>query len=312
MMIGVTGANGFVGRAVVAHLTQKGHRVRSLLRTCSQAAPDRVVVGHIGANTAWSEALQGLDCVVHCAARVHVMNDAAVDPLAAFREVNRDGSLRLAQQAALAGVRRLLFLSTVKVHGESTRPGQAATAADPVNPQDPYSVSKWEAEQALWTEAARTGLEVVIVRPPLVYGPGVQANMERLRRMVARGLPLPLGGITNRRSLVSLDNLVDLIAVCAEHPQAPGHTFLVSDGEDLSTPALVRAMARAMHRPARLLPIPPSWLRLAGHLTGRSAEIDRLMGSLQIDQAATRARLSWAPPVSVDQGLQRWLGKAGS
>lgn len=306
-MIGVTGASGFVGQALVTHLRRQGREVRELVRTAAPGSTGQVAVGDIGGATDWARALEGLACVVHCAARVHVMRESAADPLAAFRQVNVEGTRRLARQAARAGVRRLVFLSTVKVHGESTQPGRPWTATDAAHPQDAYGVSKWEAEQALWAEAADSKLEVVVVRPPLVYGPGVRANMERLRRLVARGIPLPLGGVDNRRSLVSLDNLVDMLACCIDHAHAPGHRFLVSDGQDLSTPDLVRAMASAMNRPARLLPVPAAWLRLAGRLTGRSAEVERLVGSLQVDLGPTRAALGWQPPLTAAQGLHRWI-----
>ncbi len=311
-MIGVTGASGFVGQALAAHLKRQGRQVRELVRVAAPGGTDQVAIGDIGPSTDWARALEGVTCVVHCAARVHVMRESASDPLAAFRQVNVEGTRRLARQAARAGVRRLVFLSTVKIHGESTQPGRPWTATDAAHPQDAYSVSKWEAEQVLWTEAADSKLDVVVVRPPLVYGPGVRANMERLRRLVARGVPLPLGGVNNRRSLVSLDNLVDLLACCIDHPKAPGLPFLISDGQDLSTPELVRAMASAMGRRARLLPVPGAWLRLAGRLTGCSAEVERLVGSLQVDLGPTRTTLGWQPPVTAAQGLQRWIAETSS
>lgn len=308
-MIGVTGANGFVGHALVAHLRSHGHQVRELVRKADSANRDQMSVGDIGAETDWTQALENIDCIVHCAARVHVMRESTSNPLDAFRQVNVEGTRGLARQAAQSGVRRLVFLSTVKVHGESTSPGRPWNANDEARPQDAYSRSKWEAEQSLWNEAAGSGLEVVVVRPPLVYGPGVRANMERLRRWVAQGLPIPLGSVDNRRSLVAVDNLVDLLARCIEHADAPGHSFLVSDGQDLSTPELVCAMASAMGRPARLLPVPPACLRLAGWLTARSAEVERLVGSLVVDPGPTHTTLGWQPPVTVAQGLNRWLGE---
>lgn len=262
-------------------------------------------VGDIGPATDWTTVLNGVDCVVHLAARAHVMDDSAPEPLAAYREVNVAGTRRLAEQAAAAGVRRLVMVSSIKVNGERTAPGAPFLFSDPPAPEDAYGLSKWEAEQALWLVAAETGLEVVVVRPPLVYGPGARGNFQRLLRWVARGLPLPLGAVENRRSLVALDNLVDLLRVCIDHPAATGQTFLVSDGEDLSTPELIRRLAAAMGRKPRLLPVPPALLRLGGWLLGRSGEVARLLGSLQVDIAHTREILGWTPPISVQEGLRR-------
>jgi nucleoside-diphosphate-sugar epimerase len=235
------------------------------------------------------------------------MHETAGDSLAAYRAVNVDGSRRLAEQAAAAGVRRLVFLSSIKVNGEQTALGAPFLRSDTPAPQDAYGVSKSEAEQALWEVSAKTGLEIVVVRPPLVYGPEVKGNLARLLKLVRLGLPLPLGALQNKRSLIGLDNLVDLLIRCVDHPEAAGQTFLVSDGEDLSTPDLIRHMAGAINRSPRLFPVPVSLLRLAGSALGKRAEIDRLVGSLQIDSSHTRRVLGWTSPVRVQEGIRRMV-----
>jgi UDP-glucose 4-epimerase len=249
--------------------------------------------------------LVGITTVVHLAARVHVMRDTEAYPLAAFRVVNVVETLSLARQAAAAGVRRFVFISSVKVNGETTQPGHPFTADDAPAPLDPYGISKMEAEQGLRQIAAETGMEVVIIRPPLVYGPGVKANFSAMMRWLQRGVPLPLGAIDNQRSLVALDNLVDLIITCISHPAAANQTFLVSDGEDVSTSELLRRMGRAMGRPARLLPVPAGLLKLAATLAGRRDMAQRLCGSLQVDIEKTRQLLGWSPPLTLDQGLKK-------
>jgi nucleoside-diphosphate-sugar epimerase len=303
----ITGASGFVGQALCAALGTQGHTVRAACRTNSSQtdAVDCVVIGNIDTSTDWSTALQGIDTVIHLAARVHVMADSAPDPLAEFRKVNVDGTLNLARQASAAGVRRYVFMSSIKVNGESTQPGQAFTEQDAANPQDPYAISKHEAELGLRQIAAETGLAVFIIRPPLVYGPGVKANFAALMRAVQRGWPLPLGAIHNRRSLVALDNLVDFIITCATHPQAANQTFLISDGQDLSTTELVLAMAQAAGVPARLLSVPVWALQAASSLLGKGDAVQRLCGNLQVDISKARQLLGWVPPVSVAQGLLR-------
>ncbi len=302
----VTGANGFVGSAVCRDALAAGQAVRGAVRTPGSLGRDEVTVGAMDGHTDWAEALRGCRAVVHTAARVHVMNESSADPLSEFRRVNVEGTLNLARQAAAAGVQRFVFVSSVKVNGEGTEAGNAYAASDPPAPQDAYGISKAEAEQGLHRIASDTGLEVVVVRPPLVYGPGVKANFRSLMLAVARGWPLPLGSVTgNRRSLVALDNLADLLLTCAEHPAAAGQTFLVSDGEDLSTADLLRRMGRALSRPARLLPCPPAWLQMGASLVGKPAIAQRLLGNLQVDIAHTRATLDWTPPVGVDEGLRR-------
>ncbi len=298
----VTGAGGFVGGHLVRAMTARGMAVRSALRAPIAAGERTVVVGDIGPATDWSRALEGVDTVAHLAARVHVMRDAVADPLEAFRLVNVEGTRRLASQAALAGVRRLVFLSSVKVNGEGTS-AHAFTERDPPHPEDPYGISKREAEDALREISAATGLEVVIVRPPLVYGPGVKANFLRLMRWVDRGIPLPFASVSNRRSLVYVSNLAAAIVRSLEHPAAAGETFLVDDGEPVSTARLLREMGVALGRPARLLPVPPALLRAVATLAGRGADASRLLGDLVVDGSRVRQTLGWQPPFTQQEGL---------
>lgn len=314
MTVVVTGANGFVGTHLCQALQQRGMAYRAVVRSASASAPTpfTVCLPSIDAHTDWTQVLQGASTVIHLAARVHQLNDSSADPLQAFRETNLHSTVQLARSAQLAGVRRFIFVSTVKVLGEQTTPGRPFRASDPVQPQDAYATSKHEAEQALITLTAGSPMELVIVRPPLVYGPGVRANFASLVRAVARGLPLPLGSVHNQRSLVGIDNLVDLLLLCTHHPQAAGQTLLVSDGQDMSTAELVQQIAAALGRPARLLPVPTSWLRFAGKLTGREAAIQRLCSSLQVDISATCQQLGWTPPVSVAEGLRRAVVSPGA
>ena len=310
MLIAVTGASGFIGRALVKALSARGLPLRGLVRarnslSCfSDTNVENFIVGDIHAGTDWSPGLSDVDCVIHCAARAHIMRETASNALAAYRAVNVAGTRHLAEQAAALGVKRIVYLSSVKVNGENTEAGARFAHNDKPMPEDAYGVSKWEAEQALREVSARTGLEVVIVRPPLVYGPGVKGNFRRLLRLAASGAPLPLGAVRNQRSLAGLDNLVDLLIRCVDHSAAAGQTFLISDDHDLSTPALIRGLRRALGKSPRLLPVPPSVLRLAGSITGRAAEVERLIGSLQVDITHTREVLGWTPPVSVDEGLR--------
>lgn len=299
----ITGASGFVGRAVGGVLLKRN--VLITLGVRSQVAANSIAIGMIDGATNWSVALQQCHVVVHLAARVHVMHDTETDPLAAFRAVNVQGTLNLARQAAAAGVKRFVFISSVKVNGEVTSPGRPFTPDDIAAPQDAYGISKMEAEQGLRQIAADTGMEVVIIRPPLVYGPGVKANFAALMRAVQRGWPLPLGAVYNQRSLVALDNLVDFIITCTTHPLAANQTFLVSDGQDLSTTRLIREMAQAAGVPARLLPVPVPWLRVAARVLGKADSVDRLCCNLQVDISKARTLLGWMPPVSVTEGLRR-------
>jgi len=307
MTILVTGANGMVGGRLSQWLRHHGKSVRTAVRSfeSSAALGQQLAVGWIDQTTDWHRALLGVQVVVHCAARVHVMQDNVADPLTAFRSVNVQGTLNLARQAAAAGVKRFVFISSVKVNGESTEAGRAFTESHPPDPQDAYGVSKHEAEQCLRQLAADTGMEVVIIRPPLVYGPGVKANFATLMRAVQRGWPLPLGAVHNQRSLVALDNLADFIVTCIIHPKAADQTFLVSDGQDLSTTELIRGMARSAGVSARLLPVPVWALQAAGTLLGKGEVVQRLCGNLQVDSSKARNLLGWMPPVSVDEGLRR-------
>jgi nucleoside-diphosphate-sugar epimerase len=303
----ITGATGFVGKAVCEQAVHHGLSVNGALRIRVEVPSciEPFVVGEINGLTGWGNALRDVNVIVHLAARVHVMHDTEADPLTAFRAVNVDGTLNLARQAAVAGVKRFVFVSSVKVNGESTLPGRAFTEADAPNPKDAYGQSKHEAEQGLRQLSADTGMEVVIIRPPLVYGPGVKANFAALMRTVQRGWPLPLGAIHNHRSLVALDNLVDFIVTCITHPQAANQTFLVSDGQDLSTTELVRGMAQAAGVPARLLPVPVWALQAGASLLGKGDAVQRLCGNLQVDISKARSLLGWVPPVSVEEGLRR-------
>jgi UDP-glucose 4-epimerase len=261
-------------------------------------------VGDLG-RANWSTALCGVDAVVHLAARVHVMSELSPDALRQYRDANVLGTVQLAKAAADAGVRRFLYVSSIKVNGEATIPGKPFTVNDLPEPKDPYGVSKLEAEMALRDLVAGTNMELVIIRPVMIYGPNVKANFLNMMRWIRRGIPLPLASVQNRRSLVFLDNLVDLISVCLHHPSAAENTFLVSDGEDLSTPDLLRRTAKAMGGNARLFPVPPRFLQRVSELIGRADLVNRLCGSLQVDISRTREVLGWSPPVSLDEGLRR-------
>lgn len=307
----VTGATGFIGSALLKKLDSTGFVTRPVART-TNAERDIFLVGNIDGSTIWAKALQECSIVIHLAARVHVMHEKAVDSLAEFRRVNVEGTLALAQQAAKAGVERFIFLSSIKVNGEQTNIGQCFVPSDAPNPSDAYSISKFEAEEGLRGIAKKTGMGVVIIRPVLVYGPGVKANFLRMMHCLSRGIPLPLGCIKeNRRSLVFLDNLVDLIITCIDHPYAANQTFLVSDDEDMSTTALLRRMAAAMGKSPRLIPMPVRLITVGAKIVGRPDIAQRLCGSLHVDISKTKALLGWSPPVSVDEGLRRtaeyWL-----
>jgi nucleoside-diphosphate-sugar epimerase len=308
MTVLITGANGFVGSTLSARLQQDGVPASLAVRAVNagDATADKFAIGCISAKTNWSYCLNNVKQIVHLAARVHVMRDRSTNPLAEFRRVNLDGTTNLARQAALAGVRRFIFLSTIKVNGESTEHAPPFTADCPPVPTDSYGISKHEAEQALLKIASETGMEVVIIRPPIVYGNGVRANFEVMMRWLVRDIPLPLAGITNnRRSLVSLENLVDLIVTCLHHPAAANQTFLVSDGEDLSTADLLRRLGSALGHPANLFYAPPRLLEIAANIAQKPEMYLRLCRSLQLDTTKTRNMLGWMPPLSVDDGLLR-------
>ena len=308
----VTGATGFVGKALTDRLHNEARFVVSAaVRFESKAIDEGIkqcVLGDFMPGTDWGAALRGVEVVVHLAARVHLMRDTAADPLKEFLHINTDGTLNLAGQAAAAGVDRFIYLSSIKVNGEATHHGYPFAHNDLVAPQDPYGISKHKAEVGLREIARTTGMQVVIIRPTLVYGKGAKGNFKSLMELVVRGLPLPLASIDNRRSLVGIDNLVDFIVMCLEHPDGANETFLVSDGEDLSTPDLIRRMARAMNRPARLLPVPKSVLMAAATILGKGDMAQRLCGNLQVDISKSRTLLGWNPPISVDEGLRRAVG----
>ena len=302
----ITGASGFLGSRLIARLLlQPLVTVSGAVRSKPASEhPWLIPVGEINGNTDWSEALKGQCVIIHTAARAHIMDDTAADPLTEFRRVNVAGTLNLARQGAAANIRRFVFISSIKVNGEKTPSGACFTAEDSPAPEDSYGISKWEAEQGLQQIARETSMEVVIIRPPLVYGPGVKGNFATLAKLVAKGLPLPLGAIHNKRSLVGLDNLVDLIITCIAHPNAANQVFLVSDSEDLSTAGLLRRVAIAMGKPSRLIPVPARLLQLGATLLGKKAVGQRLLWSLQVDISKTREMLDWEPPVSVDEGLR--------
>lgn len=305
----VTGATGFVGTALVSRLLDEGYDIRGVTRRSgAEDFPFQPVsVPAVDGDTDWGEALAGVDTILHLAARTHAVGEKGGGNLDDYRPLNVEGTRTLARAALRAGVRRFVFLSSIKVNGERTGE-RAFTADDSPAPEDAYGISKWEAEQALRDVVCDSGLEVVVVRPPLVYGPGVKANFARLVRWVRGGVPLPFGAVDNRRSLVALPNLVDLLVRCVHAPEAAGRTFLVSDGVDVSTPGLIREIAAAMGRRARLWPVPLAALRLVGRMTGRGAEIERLCASLQVDIAETRRVLDWTPPVTMREALRETVG----
>jgi nucleoside-diphosphate-sugar epimerase len=303
----VTGASGFVGQALKTKLAKVGRfETVGAVRLANQARhASYVAIGNLDVSANWEQALEGRDVVIHTAARVHIMKDEVPDPLAEYRKVNVDGTLNLARQASEAGVRRFIVISSIKVNGERTPLNQPFTAANTAAPEDAYGISKMEAELGLQALAAESGMEVVIIRPPLVYGPGVKGNFASMIKLVGKGLPLPLGAVHNKRSLVALDNLVDLIITCIDHPGAANQTFLVSDGEDISTTKLLQGVAQAMGKPSRLIPVPASVLQFTATLLGKKAVAQRVLGSLQVDISHTQKCLNWTPPLTVKQGLQR-------
>ncbi|WP_434526252.1 UDP-glucose 4-epimerase family protein [Photorhabdus asymbiotica] len=302
-MILLTGSSGFVGRAILDKLS--GKLVKTLGRTRPTNQSSNFFSGTIDCDTDYSLALEGVKVVIHSAARVHIINDSVLDPLAAFREVNVEGTLNLARQAIVAGVKRFIFISSIKVNGEETNPSTPFRYNDIPAPSDAYGQSKAEAEEELKKLAHLTGMELVIIRPPLVYGPGVKANFKSLMAVVNKGLPLPLGAIHNQRSLVALDNLVDLIVTCVDHPQAANQTFIVSDDQDISTTDLLKKMANALDKPSRLIPIPMNWIRFIAGLFGKKPVADRLCSSLHVDITHTKQVLGWTPPVTMDEELAK-------
>lgn len=304
----VTGANGFLGRAFVAESIRLGLPLRGVVRASSkkhQAGLEVCIVPDINGTVDWMDALQGIEFVVHFAARAHVMKDSSLDPLAEFRRVNVVGTLNLARQAALAGVKRFIFISSIKVNGEQTKVGEPFTEKDRPHPLDSYGISKNEAEDGLRQIAKETGMEVVVIRPVMVYGPGVKGNFLSMMNWLHKSVPLPLGAINNVRSLVALDNLIDLIIICLRHPAAANETFIVSDGEDLSTTQLLQYTSAAMQIKPWLIPIPTSIIQTGAKLLGKSEVAKRLCCNLQVDITKARQLLGWVPLISVREGLRR-------
>jgi nucleoside-diphosphate-sugar epimerase len=310
MEILLTGATGFLGSQLARSLASgAGANVTAAVRRNIELPVARVVVTHdLDADTDWSSALTGQQVVIHAAARAHIMKDEVADPLAEYRRVNVEGTLNLARQAAAAGVRRFIFISSIGVNGNINI--DPFTASDRPNPVEPYAQSKWAAEQGLQEMQQKTGMELVIIRPPLVYGPNAPGNFGKLLGWIRKGIPLPLGAIHNQRSLVGIDNLVDLIIRCIDHPAAANRVFLAGDGEDLSTTELLRAVGKAMGRPARLIPVPASLLQLGARLLGKRAMAQRLLGSLQVDISQTCELLDWKPPYTVEEGLKRCFAQS--
>ncbi|MDH4234480.1 MAG: SDR family oxidoreductase [Gallionella sp.] len=308
MKVLVTGATGFVGGALVRRLLADGrHLPIAAVRSQRASLPDGIEVFQVGGlltDYDWNDALAGVEVVIHLAARVHVMKDVAIDPLDEFRRVNVAGAEHLARSAAASGVKRLVYVSSIGVNGLQTARDQSYSETDKPNPHNAYAISKWEAEQNLSCVSEETGLEVVILRPPLVYGVAAPGNFAQMLKVLGAGIPLPLALVHNQRSLVYVENLVDALILCVTHPTAAGQTYLVSDGEDVSTPDLLRLLGAAMGHPARLFPCPPALLKLAGLLTGRAEQVERLLGSLRVDSGKIRRDLNWKPPYTLWQGLQ--------
>jgi len=317
----ITGASGFIGQSLIKSLFNSSRSVRGTIRSrnlfFSDAKTEYVFIGDINLKTNWRESLINIDCIIHCAGKAHAIKSKKNNLSKIYQSVNVDGTKQLAEQAAQAKVRRLIFLSSIKVNGEDTNNDiiikflnekkNVFSHKDLASPKDHYAISKLEAENALWEISSRTGLEVVVVRLPLVYGYGAKGNLERLIKLVKSGIPLPLSLVKNQRSMIGIDNLVDLLIRCIDHPEASGKTFLASDKEDLSTPELIKLIASSMGRRTNLFPFPISMLKFLGSVFGKSEEINRLVGSLRIDDSYTKEILNWTPPISVEEGIRRMV-----
>jgi len=307
----ITGANGFIGKTLYKSLKAPDNHIRGFVRAMdldnNSLETEHISVGDISSKINWKDHLNGFDCIIHCAGLTHQMS--SIKDINVYNLVNIDGTKRLGEQAAEAGIKRLVFLSSVKVNGESTDQitKHEFSHKDKSNPKDSYAISKLEAEKALWEISSRTGLEVVVVRLPLVYGFGSKGNLARLIKLVRSGIPLPLSLVKNQRSMIGIDNLVDLLIHCIDHPEASGKTFLASDGQDLSTPELIKLIASSMGRRANLFPLPIFMLKFLGSVFGRSEEINRLVGSLRIENNYTKEILNWTPPESVEEGIRRMV-----
>ncbi|NOQ13582.1 MAG: NAD-dependent epimerase/dehydratase family protein [Methyloprofundus sp.] len=303
----ITGATGFIGKAVLQELLKQKFNVSAAVRKLSPALPDAVTQVEIGDLSALPEnisILQNIDVVIHIAARAHIMHETQSNPLTEFRKVNTTATLNLARQAAEAGVKRFIFISSIKVNGEKTQPGNPFKAEITMPPSDAYGLSKFEAEHGLMSLAQNTGMEVVIIRPPLVYGPGVKANFLSMLKWVDKGVPLPLGAVYNQRSLVALDNLVNFICHCINHPKASNEVFLIADGDDVSTTQLLQKVAQALGKKAVLLPLPTGLMRFAASLIGKQSIASRLFDSLQVDSSKARDLLGWQPVINMDEQLK--------
>jgi len=312
MHVLITGATGFIGSSLVNTLLSYDYKITVLVRKNLSYLSSRInqqVCNIFETDTLSQFDFSDVDCIIHLAARVHVMREYSFDSLTEYRMFNRDVSIDLARVASNKGVGRFIYISSIKVNGELTPLGQPFAADDVVAPEDAYGISKWEAEQGINKIAVEAGMEVVIVRPPLVYGPNVKGNFATMINLVERGFPLPLGAIHNQRSLVALDNLIDLIITCIDHPAAANQVFLAGDGQDLSTTELLRGIAKAAGKPSKLIPIPSFLLMLAASLFGKKAVAQRLLGSLQVDISKARELLGWEPPISVEEGLRRCFSK---
>ena len=307
----VTGASGFIGQSLCETLSKSGRSVLGAVRNLNSILINKnieyIPVGDIAFKKNWKDLLVDVDCIIHCAGRAHIIKETTKIPIELYRLINVEATRELAKQAAEVGVKKFIFLSSIKVLGENTNARKPFTIFDKPNPIQDYAISKYEAEQTLLELSFKTGLEVTIIRPPLVYGSQSKGNLSRLIKLINSGIPIPFGAIKNNRSMIGIDNLADLIIRCAEHPDASGKTFLVSDGQDLSTPDLIKLIAMEMGRSVRLFPVPIPWLKFFSFFIGRQSDIGRLTGSLQVDTDYTKKLLDWTPLITVEEGIRRMV-----